>query len=332
MRFSLGLLAGLCLLAAPAVLALSDGPAVPSPYGAVSELERQDRRLAVISDRILAANAELCEERMPVTGMVLHSRDQYSTLPSPDPFAAGPLAVASVIQGGPADRASLRAGDIIVAIADTPVATLVPTPGKQLREAAFDLVAANQFGQVPLTIRRGDSDIAITVNAPMGCRALVEVRNESGTNARTDGRIIQLTLDYMARLSDEEVAVSVAHELSHGILRHRARKDAAGIVVEGSARYSARNMPINRVAEIEADRLSLHLLANARYDPAAAAAWWRRRAAETGPRSPLRQSIYPSHAERAALLEEEMRRYLPSRRGPSWPGHLLDLRTRSFDD
>ena len=32
----------------------------------------------------------------------------------------------------------------------------------------------------------------------------------------------------------------------------------------------------------------------------------------------------------ARLVEQEIALYLPQRRGPSWPGHLLELREREF--
>ena len=49
---------------------------VPAP---VAQLNEQDVRLAGIAERMLAANRALCRQEMPLTGMVLHSRDQYRT-------------------------------------------------------------------------------------------------------------------------------------------------------------------------------------------------------------------------------------------------------------
>ena len=37
----------------------------------------QDLRLATVAERIMAANAHLCRTTMPLTGMILHSADQY---------------------------------------------------------------------------------------------------------------------------------------------------------------------------------------------------------------------------------------------------------------
>ena len=42
------------------------------------QLHVQDQRLAAIADRIMAANAALCTQTMPITGLTLHSADQYS--------------------------------------------------------------------------------------------------------------------------------------------------------------------------------------------------------------------------------------------------------------
>ena len=45
--------------------------------GPIDRLVQQDLRLAGIAERLLGANRALCRLEMPLTGMVLHSRDQY---------------------------------------------------------------------------------------------------------------------------------------------------------------------------------------------------------------------------------------------------------------
>ncbi|MGB3167062.1 MAG: hypothetical protein WBA68_09845 [Alteraurantiacibacter sp.] len=139
--------------------------------------------------------------------------------------------------------------------------------------------------------------------------------------------MIQVGYRFAESLEDEQLAVVLGHELAHAVLEHRRRKEDAGID-NGALAELGRNQQVNRQAEIEADRLSAHLLANAGYDPAIVPDYWRSNAA-----GGLSFSfVYPSQEARARLVEREIEMYLPAERGPSWPGHLLTLRERAFAD
>ena len=295
------------------------------------ELEVQDLRLARIADEMLVANLRLCRATMPVTGMILHSRDQYPSDQPQSGFANGDLAIAAIVAGSVADEAGLVPDDAILAIGDTGVTSLQTTGSQHLREVAFDLLAQSAGqGALQITIARGEEQLIVPLATHEGCRALVEVRIGDTPRARTDGRIIQITYDYMQELSDEGVAVTLAHELAHVILEHRRRKTDVGIDNSSIFRSLGRNREINRVAEIEADRLAIHVLANAGYDPSLAEQFWRDRADGSG--GAITSFVYPSRSARADLAAREIRLFLPLRRGPSWPGHLVDLRDRSFAD
>ncbi|APE28676.1 Putative Zn-dependent protease, contains TPR repeats [Aurantiacibacter gangjinensis] len=308
-------------------------PATSLSAQTIDELEAQDLRLAGIADNILLANARLCRTRMPVSGLILHSRDQYGDLVSEERFASGDYAIAQVLPGSAAAGAGLQRDDAILAINGTAVDSLEPQGATHLREVAFDILAdAAMNGPLSLTIARGGERFEVALDAPSACRALVEVRLGEGARARTDGRIMQLTYVYMTLLSDDEVAIAVAHELAHIVLEHRRRKTEAGIDNGSIFRSFGRNQQINRAAEIEADRLSVHLLANAGYDPAIAEQFWRSEVGASSSALSIPSFVYPSREDRADLIAREVAMFLPLRRGPSWPGHLLQLRNRPFSD
>ena len=82
---------------------------------------------------------------------------------------------------------------------------------------------------------------------------------------------------------------------------------------------------VNAEAEIEADRLSLHLLANAGYDPQVAPALWRGVLGRQLDPGIFRSRIYASPEERARALQREIADFLAGG-APSWPGHLLAKR------
>ena len=121
--------------------------------------------------------------------------------------------------------------------------------------------------------------------------------------ARSDGRVIQIDYGLAAAANDNQLAVIFAHELGHAVLEHRRRLGAAG-VSKGFFGEFGKNGKLNRQAEIEADRMSVHLLADAGYDPRIAPAFWR---------SPLGRRVgnglsfvYPNAEARAKLLDGEI--------------------------
>jgi len=182
---------------------------------------------------------------------------------------------------------------------------------------------------VELLIAREDAELAVSLQPRAGCRALVEVLADDARIARSDGRVIQLSLGLASGMSDDALAASFAHELAHLILEHRRRLSAAGVSKGLFGEFGA-NRRRNRAAETEADRLSVHLLANAGLDPAIAPRFWRSEEGRRVDAGIFRSAIYPSPTDRAELMEKEIAEYLPQGRGPSWPAHLLALRDSAF--
>lgn len=304
-------------------------PAFAQESAAWSALDREDLRLARIAERLMVANASLCNSLMPATGMILHSADQYRDGVADARFIDGPVALSGIVPHSPAARAGLQRDDAIVAIGEQSMSALVPPEDGNLREAAFS-VLADQPIDTPVTLRiaRNGVEQTLALTAPAGCRSLVEILVREGPRARSDGRVIQLQYDFAIQLDDDQMAVVLAHELAHTVLEHRRRKEEAGID-NGLFAEFGRNQQANRQAEVEADRLSAHLLANAGFDPTSIPAFWR---SEIGRRlgGAMPSFVYPSQEARAELVEREMEMFLPQRRGPSWPGHLLALRERGF--
>jgi Zn-dependent protease with chaperone function len=137
-----------------------------------------------------------------------------------------------------------------------------------------------------------------------GCVSDFRVEANEKPGAVADGRMIlvnQGLVDFSP--DDAELAAAIAHELAHNILRHRARLDAAG-VDRGLAKQFGRNARMFKQTEIEADRLSVWLLAGAGYDPAAAARFWSRFGQRKG-RPLFQASTHPSWRDRVAALEAE---------------------------
>ena len=293
-------------------------------------LLQQDVRLATIAERMLAANRELCRQHMPLSGMVLHSQDQYGKGVAGEAFANGRIAVEAVVPDSPA-AAALAPGDAIAAVGSTRTDTLVAEGETPLRDLAFGLLADQPDGApLALTVTRGGHERAVTLDAPTGCRALVEIRATGGINARSDGRVIQVNYGLASEATDDELAVVFAHEMGHLVLEHRRRLSTAG-VEKGFFGEFGRNQRLNRQVEVEADRISAHLLANAGYDPAIAPRFWRSNLGQRASGGLLRSSTYPSAEARAQLIEREIAEYIGSGAHPTWPGHLLSRRDTPFE-
>lgn len=313
-----------------ALLLVMPGTATAQEIDPVAALRAQDIRLAQIADHMLEANQALCKAKMPLTGMILHSSDQYSD-PHPDWFANGNFAIAAVLPGSAADEAGLQANDALLSIGGTDLEGLPTIEDQPRRDAAYGaMMSAESDQSLPVTFRRGEETSQLSLDAPVGCRSLVEVLTTNGTTARSDGRVIQISYGLADRLEDQELAVVFAHELAHTVLEHRRRLMEAG-VSKGLLGEFGRNRRLNRQVELEADRLAVHLLANAGYDPAIAPKFWRSDAGRRAGGGMLRSWIYPSRSERAELLEEEIRLYLHSGSVPTMASHLVELRDQPFD-
>ena len=263
--------------AALAALLLLASPARAQDAATLEALRAIDLRLATIAHRLVTANAALCRDRAPALGLVLHAVDQYP----PAKGAAAvfgfptPVAVEAVVPRGPAAEAGVAADDGVAAVAGQPLPAPATPPTSATRDAALALVAA-QPADAPLRVSlvRGGAAREVTVRPVPGCRAAFEVLPGEKLAASSDGRVVQLSSAFFERFADADVAVVVAHELAHIVLRHRARLEAAG-VTRGLLAEVGRNGRLFRTTETQADVLGAFLLRNAGYDAARATAFWR---------------------------------------------------------
>lgn len=296
---------------------------------AVQALHFQDERLARIMAPLLLANRELCPALMPLTGMVLHSGDQYGE--AGQALFTGPaVAIAAVAASSAAAAAGIKAGDGLLVIGGTQLAQFRPRGPVSVRDQVHDLLASQPAEDaVIVSIERNGHAQDITVRSAAACRALVEITASEKPTAFTDGRIIQISYALAASLTDEELAVVAGHELAHLVLEHGRRLEEAGIS-SGIRGEIGKHRRANRRAEVEADLLSVHLLANAGYSPHSAPQYWRSAARHLSGSGALRSRIYPAPSARATAMEAEIAEYLPQGSGFSWPAHLLATRTDPF--
>jgi hypothetical protein len=310
-------------LLACALIALS--PAASAADDSLPALRQQDERLLRIAEPIMAGNVQLCDRTMPDLGVALQSTDQYARDGQP-PFAA-PVAFAAVLPGSAAARAGIARDDGLLTVDGQAIVKRADLQASPLRDSALAMLADHPAGApLALGIVHGGERREVVLAVPQECRAQAEILAGNGNTARSDGRSVQISYGLAARASDDQLSAIFAHELAHSILHHRDRLSAAD-VKKGLLGEFGRNRRLNRAAEVEADLLSVHLLANAGIDPRVAPALWRSKFGQGLSGGIFHDRAHPSAEARAQALDAEIAQHLGATR-PSYPAHLLDKRTQ----
>jgi len=281
--------------------------ALATPDPALAALQAADARVANIAWRLQTRGVGLCSETVALPGFAIHAIAQYP--PSQRAavaaqFALGPKpTVLAVVDGSAADRAGLKPGDALSAIGGRSMPTDVPAKASYAPIATAEAAIEAGLARPPLvlTVDRGGRSMAVTISGDRGCASRVQIIPGGSLNAQADGQYVQLTgpaVDFAA--SDDELAVLIAHELSHNILKHRTKLDAAHVSRGIFAGFGKGGAAL-RNTEYEADRLGVWLVARAGYDLGAVLAFWTRLASKTD-MGIFNAPTHPNWKERLARL------------------------------
>lgn len=305
-------------LAAPAICGPAIAAAEAADMTAYQALAERDRAVLVTGYRLATANAPFCRDVENVAGMSLHHINQYGDGGAARAAFGFPadLAVLAIVSGGPADTSGIKAGDGITAIEG---ASTTPNPEALARIDEDQRYAPLAWALQKLALaladpparlsvvhgQAGNPPAEVDIAAVSACASRFEVSPDTSFDASADGHLVSITsamVDFMA--SPDELAAILAHELAHNILKHRERLEVAGID-RGLLQQFGRNARLTKATEIEADRLSIWLMANAGYDPQAAIRFWTRFGKQHG------KGIFsaPTHyrwKKRVGLFEEEI--------------------------
>lgn len=298
-----GLLA-LILAATSSSASASENPLV--------QLRDSDQRVGSIGLSLFKRNAARCPALAPATGLILHSPAQYrgTTREHALTLWAFPTAVSveAVIPGSPAENAGLRPGDGLIAFAGftIPPEAAPGAPATALRDSTeLHLQALPPGEAIPVTVMRGSRLISLVLTPQPACRSRLEVVAGSTLKGRSDGSIIQLGQEFVAQLSDGELAFVIAHELAHTILQHRAQLSA--LQKQPARMAKARHRKLASQFEDEADILALDLLSDAGWDPWTAPNFMRTKGKAFDPVFKL-GGIHRRAFDRAKLMERALRR------------------------
>ncbi len=229
-----------------------------------------DMRLATAGFRLSTANAPLCDRQEPGHGIQIHTLDQYAPRLRPAVAAhfgfAGALAVEGVVAGSPAERAGIRADDTILTFGGIAIAPQGDGPASTDRLVAFWTAVATLSPTAPIRVEllRDGVPLSLTIQPVPACRTRYELAITAALEASANGEMVRISSGYYDKFDAELVTVVIAHELAHNILRHRERLKALGAEF-GFLSGFGRNADLFRQAELQADILAVHLLAQAGY-------------------------------------------------------------------
>ena len=286
-----------------------------------TQLDRRTR-LNGLAYPILRDNVDLCGDRVEsIMGIYF---DAASNMPKEARAAAARLfsmseqwhTVLSVTPGSAADRAGLRAGDVILFIEGKR-----PPVSREHRRINLMLDAALADGVARLRVLRQGRTLTVAVAPERVCAYPVLLVNDPGLNAYADGNNIYITSGMMRfAQSDLDLQTVIAHELAHNTEGHIDKKVAnallgglIGAVVRVYKGVDATDLgsrlganAFSKELEREADYISLYMLERAGIDSSGAAAFWRRMAAEHSPSIRFART-HPTTAERFVNLETTYR-------------------------
>ncbi len=150
--------------------------------------------------------------------------------------------------------------------------------------------------------------------------------------------------------NQDQLAVVLGHELAHVVSRHGAERVSdnlatqaavtAGTVYAGSRGGDANSvaallgagaelgilLPFSRTQESEADTLGQRYMAQAGFDPRAAATLWQKMGAQGGSKPPAFLSTHPSPGGRAQALDRQAQSLLPVYQQARSSGHAPNCR------
>jgi Zn-dependent protease with chaperone function len=218
--------------------------------------------------------------------------------------------ILAVMDGSPGAQAGLTAGDVLLSVNGrafpSPLAMAAQPERKRWRKSveASEALLEEQLrlGPAKLVVLRDGRALEMGIGSLPGCPARVRLARSSQVNAFATGTYVVVTTGLLGFTRDpNELAIAVAHELAHNILKHRDRLEAQNVPT-GFLRGFGKNASRIRATEEEADRLGIKLAWAAGYDVSAAIPFWRRFYAKYD--SPQLFRTHPGLRARERLIAE----------------------------
>lgn len=305
---------------ASASAAAADAEAIKQAELAVQNLVEANERVARVY-RLLATNAQhMCGEQViPDTGILamVKPKGDVGLIFARNYGIRDELTILFVLEGSPAQAAGLKAGDVVRAVNGASA-----SGAKSMHELHEKLPAD---APIRYEVERAGTALAVAAQPERACRYRIIATRSQAVNALADGKGIVVTLGMVNFAADDgELALVIAHEMAHNLMRHiEAKKQNAGagafadlaLLLLSRGQVSSRGAFSQAAAgaysqefESEADYVGLYILANAGLAIDDAPLFWRRMAAaHPGSIRSNHAASHPSTAQRMVALESAVR-------------------------
>ncbi len=288
-----------------AVLAVITGPVIAqsapqhSSESATSidtlvALQQVDQRVADISWRILTRSLDLCPIHRVALGITLHDIRQYKPELRSDARAAFRFvrtypSVLTVASGSPAQMAGILPNDVLKAVNGFSLASegmgntpLESSASYEAVERAMRILEALPAHKIALELERDGKPVVVSVEPRAACPSRVELVPSNELNGSANGEVAQVNgaLVNWVR-NDDELALVIAHEVAHNVLRHDSQiaSEKIDTGLFGGLGKSGRKL---RDMERAADRLGTWMAARGGYEYRLAPDFWRRLTRRSG--------------------------------------------------
>ena len=270
-------------------------------------------------------------------GVTLHDVRQYKAQLRADAtvafgFTGNYPSVLTVASGSPAALAGVRPNDALKAVNGVPLGIADQAEAQSEGDASYDSVekAMRVLETLPpetviLQLERGGKPIEVSLQPQPACPSRVELVPSSELNGSANGEVAQV---YGALVNwvrnDDELALVIAHEVAHNVLRHDARisKEKINTGIFAGLGKSGRKL---RDMEREADRLGTWMAARGGFDYRLAPHFWRRLTGRSGIGA-VWATTHPTAGSRADALVPVVRQIdaeLSGRQQSSGPAALV---------
>ncbi len=257
----------------------------PTSNNTNEELTRyvaNQEKLYRIAAPLLVKNAPLCKSAtrhiMGFTAKNQHSYSSELAQTANKLFKLDDrLQVVSILEGGGAERAGIRRGDIFLKAQNQTIPTGISAETETARLLS---TLMSHSANLPISIERNRLIYNFNIPLTLACAFNIELGNSDVIHAFNDGRRILVTRGMLEVLSsDGELASIIARELAHSALKHTATLQvtaSAALAIDGlipvlrnnagdAAIKDLKVMPSN--LDQAADRVAIAMLVRAGYEP-----------------------------------------------------------------
>jgi hypothetical protein len=186
------------------------------------------------------------------------------------------LQVVSILEGGGAERAGIRRGDIFLKAQNQTIPTGM---NAEIETARLLSTLMSHSANLPISIERNKQVYNFNIPLTLACAFNLELGNSDAIHAFNDGRRILITRGMLQVLStDAELAAIIAREIAHSALKHTASLQmtaSAAQAIDGLIpvlRNNAGDVAIKDLKAIPsnldqaADRVAIAMLVRAGYE------------------------------------------------------------------